>query len=186
VQSSRFYVFTCTLLCCISIAADAYAQENDPDTDVASIRIGTVAVAPQIDGKIEESEWAGAVVVDQQFRQFQPDFGDPSPFLTVVRIAQTKDSIYIAFESLDPEMEQLATAKTQRDGNLGQDDSVGVMLDSFGDQRTAYGFQVNALGTQKDFRIADNGRTSEAPRNKVRNLTRTTPFLPSSPGCFSQ
>jgi len=56
-------------------------------------------------------------------------------------------------------MGRLAAAKTQRDDKLTDDDSITVLLDTFRDQRTAYGFQANALGTQEDFRVADNGRT---------------------------
>jgi hypothetical protein len=37
-----------------------------------------------------------------------------------------------------------------------------VMLDTFADSRTGYGFQTNALATQEDFRIADNGRTIDS------------------------
>jgi hypothetical protein len=160
-QQSKFSVFTWMLLYCFSVAGQAYAQENDPGTDLASLKIGTLVIAPQIDGKIEESEWAGSVVIDQPFIQFQPDHGSPSPFRTVVRIAQTNDMLYVAFEAFDVEIGRLATSQTQRDSHLGHDDSVAILLDTFHDQRTAYGFQTNALGTQRDFRIADNGRTTD-------------------------
>jgi len=129
---------------------------------VASTPIGKLVDPPAIDGQIDEAEWQGAVVIDQPFLQFQPDFGEPSPFRTVVRIAQTESALYIAFEAFDPDMERLSAARTQRDGGLGNDDSVIVMLDPFRDERTAYLFQTNALGTQEDNRIADNGRTIDS------------------------
>ena len=158
-QPFRFSFATFVVVFCLSVTGVIHAQGNNPDTDIASIRIGSLEAAPQIDGKIEESEWAGSAIIDQKFRQFQPDYQDPSPFRTVVRIAQTEDSLYIAFVAYDPEIDRLSDARTQRDSNLGNDDSVGVLFDSFNDKRTAYGFQLNALGTQRDFRIADNGRT---------------------------
>lgn len=125
----------------------------------ASVNIGALATAPDIDGIIEDEEWAGASIIDQPFIQFQPDFGQPSAFRTVVRVAQTETSLFISFAAYDPEMDRLSAARTQRDSGLGRDDSVQVMLDTFGDGRTAYAFQTNALGTQEDERIADNGQT---------------------------
>ena len=108
---------------------------------------------------IDESEWAGAAMIDRPFFQFQPEFGMPSEFRTVVRIAQTESALLVAVEAMDPDIDRLSVARTQRDSGLSRDDSIQVMLDTFGDGRTAYSFQVNALGTQEDERIADNGRT---------------------------
>ena len=76
-----------------------------------------------------------------------------------VRIGQTVSALYVAFEAFDPEPGRIAAAVKQRDGDLDGDDSVSVAFDTFGDQRTAYLFRTNALGTQEDGRIADNGRT---------------------------
>ena len=124
-----------------------------------SIQATSLERAPKIDGSVGEAEWAEARVIDTAFIEITPEFGAESAFRTVVRVGQTEDSIYIAFEAFDPEMSRLAAGITQRDGGLDADDSVSVALDSFGDDRTAYLFRTNALGTQEDSRIADNGRT---------------------------
>jgi hypothetical protein len=118
-------------------------------------------VAPTIDGKIDASEWRSATIVDQPFVQFEPEFGVASPFRTVVRIGQTETALYLAFEAFDPDIERLAAARTQRDSHLDHDDAVAVLLDTFADQRTGYLFGTNALATQLDARIADNGRTED-------------------------
>lgn len=149
----------CLFLLLQSFAGSAWSQHDSPESVSPVVSIGTLAAAPQIDGRIEPSEWDGSAIIDQRFIQFQPDYGSPSPFHTLVRIAQTEDSLYVAFEAFDPEMERLAAARTQRDSRLSRDDSVAVLFDTFLDQRTAYGFQTNGLGTQADFRVADNGRT---------------------------
>ena len=98
-------------------------------------------------------------MLDQPFVQIDPEQGQPSPFRTVVRIGQTETALYVAFEALDREPSRVAAAVTDRDGDLDADDSVALLLDTFLDGRTAYLFQVNALSTQLDGRIADNGRT---------------------------
>lgn len=124
-----------------------------------SVDVAFLEQAPMIDGEIGESEWAGAGLIDQAFTQFEPDFGAASPYRTVVRVGQTATALYVAFEAFDPDPSRLAAAITTRDGRLNADDSVTVALDSFGDNRTAYVFRTNALATQEDGRIADNGRT---------------------------
>lgn len=133
----------------------------------APLGVASLSVAPTIDGEIGDAEWLGAAVADQNFIQIEPAYGEPSPFRTVVRVAQTATALYVAFEALDPEIDRLAAAITQRDAistreansfGIVQDDVVAVLIDPFGDGRTAYIFRTNVLGTQEDGRIADNGR----------------------------
>ncbi len=137
----------------LSLASTAAGQ--------SAVDITSLDEAPVIDGSVDESEWSGAAVIDEHFVQIEPDFGLPSPFRTVVRIAQTSSALYVAFEAYDPEPGRLAAAATQRDGELDFDDSVAVLFDTFADGRTAYLFRTNAIATQQDGRIADNGRTED-------------------------
>ncbi len=146
-----------TVACAVSawcLAATASAQ---PSLDAAFLE-----QAPAIDGEIGESEWSGAGVIDQPFVQIEPEFGETSRFRTRVRVAQTQTALYVAFDAFDPEPSRLAAAISRRDGGLDADDSVTVALDPFGDGRTAYLFRTNALATQEDARVADNGRTVDS------------------------
>jgi hypothetical protein len=124
-----------------------------------SVEIASLVQAPVLDGNIGAQEWSAAAVIDETFVQIEPSFGDASPYRTVVRIGQTDAALYVAFEAFDPEPSRLAAAVRQRDGGLDTDDSVSVAFDTFSDERTAYLFRTNALATQEDGRIADNGRT---------------------------
>lgn len=130
-----------------------------PASAQQAIDVSVLAQAPTVDGNIGASEWSGTVVVDQPFVQNEPAYGEPSPFRTVIHVGQTEAALYVAIEAFDPEPSRLAAASTQRDGDLDRDDSVAVLFDTFGDSRTAYLFRTNALSTQEDGRIADNGRT---------------------------
>jgi len=146
--------FHCVTGCVLIFAAiTGHAQER-PTTQIT-----TLEQAPEIDGRISDDEWRGVPVLDTPFIQFEPETGQPSPFRTVVRIAQTETAIYVAIEAFDPNPERLAAAVTRRDGSMNGDDSVAVLLDTFSDRRTGYVFSTNALATQWDARIADNGRT---------------------------
>ena len=128
--------------------------------DRPSVAITHLEQPPVIDGVIDEAEWAGVAVLDEYFTQIEPEFGEPSPFRTVFRIAQTGSALYVAVDAYDPEIDRVSAAVTKRDGHLTHnDDSITVMVDTFHDQRTAHAFGANVLATQWDASIANNGRT---------------------------
>lgn len=141
--------------------AAAMGSQAVADDAIPSVDVATLDTAPTIDGQIGPGEWSSAGVINEHFVQIRPEFGAPSPFRTVVRVGQNERALYIAIEAFDPDPERLSAATTQRDGDLGSDDSVAVLLDTFADRRTAYLFRTNALGIQEDGRIADNGRTED-------------------------
>ena len=123
-----------------------------------SIEVTRIDVAPVVDGEIGVQEWEGVPVQGRAFVQVEPEHGEPSPFATLIRVAQTADALHVAIEALDPDPDLLSVAATDRDGHMSGDDSLAIMLDTFTDGRTAYVFMTNAIATQMDARIADNGR----------------------------
>jgi len=117
--------------------------------------------APVIDGVLDDEVWATAATVEG-FVQFVPEFGEASPFRTVVLLGATSEALYVAFRSVDSEPGKIAAAITSRDGDLTKDDAVVVLLDTFDNRRTAYYFATNILGVQNDGKVADNGRTVDS------------------------
>ncbi len=117
--------------------------------------------APVIDGVLDEAVWSEAAVAEG-FVQFKPQFGEPSPFRTVVRVGYTGDALYVAFTCFDPRPGEISAAVTSRDGSLDRDDSVAVLIDTLRDRRKAYYFITNTRGVQGDGKVADNGRVVEA------------------------
>ena len=144
---------------CVAVAAVLFVSITGHTAERPTAAVSALEQSPEIDGIISEEEWRGVAILDQPFIQFEPEPGQPSPFRTVVRIAQTETALYVAIEAHDPNPERLAAAITRRDGDMGQDDSVVVMVDTFSDRRTGYLFATNLLATQYDARLADNGRT---------------------------
>jgi hypothetical protein len=149
----RRRLLTATICAAIALAVPAAGDERP------SLAVTWMETPPEIDGLLGEAEWTGVPVDERPFTQFEPDEGRPSSFRTTVRVGQTETALYVAIEAFDPQPERLATAVTRRDGEMGGDDSVAILLDTFSDRRTGYAFSTNALATQWDARIADNGRT---------------------------
>jgi hypothetical protein len=115
--------------------------------------------APIIDGSVGDQEWQAAAKAGN-FMQYEPRRGEPSAFKTEALVLYDSSHIYVALRAWDPEP---ATAQlTQRDAELLGDDAVYLLLDTYHDRQTAYYFMTNALGTQADGRITDDGRNTSA------------------------
>ncbi len=113
---------------------------------------------PAIDGEVDDAEWASAPVFND-FIQFEPRRGEPSPFRTEVRLLYDSAYVYVAFQGWDPDA--LTAQLTRRDADLGNDDVFVLLLDTYRDRQSAYMFAVNPLGTQADARVVNDGRTTD-------------------------
>ncbi|MBM3906777.1 MAG: carbohydrate binding family 9 domain-containing protein, partial [Gemmatimonadetes bacterium] len=112
-----------------------------------------------MDGVVKDDEWKGAPVLGD-FVQFQPERGARSKHRTEVRVLYDSTTLYVAVRASDAE--PVIAQLTRRDASLDQDDAFAVLLDTYGDRQSAYFFAVNALGTQADLRIVNDGRTQDA------------------------
>jgi hypothetical protein len=101
----------------------------------------------RIDGKLDEPQWAQALVVED-LHQYQPyEYSEPSQ-KTKVWIFYTADALYVAafFEESDP---SLISASVLRQGEgLVADDIFSVILDPYLDRRNGYRFTVNPNGVR--------------------------------------
>ena len=106
-----------------------------------------------LDGKLDEPAWHDAPV--QRLVQQSPKPQAPTKFDTEVRIIIGEDRIYFGFICHDPEPERIAVHGMQRDGDLSGDDTVSIVLDTYGDRRTGYFFQINAAAARNDGLISN-------------------------------
>jgi len=74
----------------------------------------------------------------------------PKEFRTEVRVVAANDRLYFGFTCHDPEPKKIAVHTLQRDGDVSGDDSVSIVLDTYGDRRTGYFFQINAAAARVD------------------------------------
>ena len=72
-----------------------------------------------------------------------------------MRVLITPDELYFGFDCSDTEPSRIAIHTMQRDGDVEGDDTVAVILDTYGDRRTGYFFQINAAGARVDGLVAD-------------------------------
>ncbi len=138
----------------LALSVCAVAQTGPP-----SVAVGITTKAPKIDGRIDPVEWADAARIEGLTQQI-PEPGGPHRFPTTVLVMADATHLYFGFLCIDPEPQKIAVHTMRADEDLGGDDTVAVVLDSFGDARTGYFFRVNAAGARQDGLIS---RPTEEP-----------------------
>ena len=85
----------------------------------------------------------GKMTKVSNFIQREPHDGATPAFPTEVYIAYDKDRLYAVFVAFDDEPEKIRANMAPR-GEVFNDDSVNIMIDTFNDQRRAYFFSLHA------------------------------------------
>lgn len=102
-----------------------------------------------LDGALDEPVWErGGVLPD--LTQQSPKAGEPTPYRTEVRVLADSRNLYFGVTCFDPDPRAIAVHTMLRDGDMTGDDRVAIVLDTFGDGRNGYLFQVNANGARVD------------------------------------
>ncbi|MGH8415095.1 MAG: DUF5916 domain-containing protein, partial [Gammaproteobacteria bacterium] len=121
----------------------AFAQAPLPVIE-AGVKTGAIT----LDGVLDEPAWQTAPVMT--LTQQNPHPGAATPFTTTVRILRGKQHIYFGIVCTDPDPAKIAIHTLQRDAGQSSDDNVMIVLDTFGQKKLAYAFQVNAGGAMAD------------------------------------
>src|SRR6266850_3925411 len=144
------------LTCTATVGAQTTATPPPNSHEIVAVQ---ATKPPVIDGEIIEDEWKAAAAVTG-FIQYEPRRGEVSDVRTEAFLLYDTGHLYVAFRAWDAE--PITAELTQRDADLFLDDAVAVVLDTTFDRRSGYYFITNALGTQADGRIADDGRILES------------------------
>ncbi|MYF63458.1 MAG: carbohydrate binding family 9 domain-containing protein, partial [Rhodothermaceae bacterium] len=116
---------------------------------------------PRIDGSLNDAIWTEIDPITE-FTQVWPDEGEVPTELSEVRIAYNRDYLFFAFRFLDEEAHLIRAKNLERGGRNDRDDHAYISLDTYLDKRNAYLFEMNALGTQDDATITDEGLTLDS------------------------
>jgi hypothetical protein len=101
----------------------------------------------KLDGRLDEPVWAAAPVYSQ-FWQMDPEEGKPASQRTDVRVLYDDEFLYVGVRLFDTG--KIIARLGRRDMDLGDSDWFGLMLDSYHDHHTAFGFDVNPAGVRRD------------------------------------
>lgn len=119
-----------------------------------SYQLSKQSTAPTIDGKLDEPMWKLATKVELAYEN-QPGNGVAAKVKTTGYIYQDGESLHIAMIAYDKYPEKIRGALRDHD-KIWRDDNMGIILDTFNDERSGYLFFVNPKGAQSDERINDD------------------------------
>jgi|CXWL01.1.fsa_nt_gi hypothetical protein len=123
-------------------------------------RVPRATGAIVVDGKLDDPAWLHAVEIPLTV-ETRPAENQPATVTTKVYLTYDDRFVYAAFRASDPDPGAIRARLADRD-SAWDDDFVGVVLDTFNDERRAFEFFVNPLGSQMDLFNDDvNGNEDE-------------------------
>ncbi|TMQ02307.1 MAG: hypothetical protein E6J91_52645, partial [Deltaproteobacteria bacterium] len=145
-----------TLLALAMSSAVAHAADVAPTVRAHAVR-RTSAIA--IDGRLDEAAWAAAPKHSGFVQRFPKDASAPS-LETRFAVVYDDDAIFVGVWADDPQPDLIRALLTRRDVDAPAD-AVIVAFDSYHDRRTAYAFQLNAAGVQRDMLLFDDSNMDD-------------------------
>ena len=143
-----------------ALLAGLFAFSPAATADKTPVQIVRASSAIRIDGVLDEAAWSGAAVIDLPV-ETRPAENQPAPVKTECLVTYDDDRLYVAFRAHDPDPSQIRAHLSDRDAAF-DDDFVGIVLDTFNDERRAFEFFVNPLGNQMDlFNVGVSGNEDE-------------------------
>ncbi len=134
--------------------AQLRADDEIPTATTADGRpiymVPLIAAGVRIDGMLDEEAWENALLLELNYEVWPGENVEP-PARTEVLIAYSESHLYVAFRAYDPEPSAIRAHLNDRDSfDTWADDIVGIVFDTFDDERRAFGFYINPLGVQID------------------------------------
>ncbi|GMR14382.1 MAG: hypothetical protein BMS9Abin29_2635 [Gemmatimonadota bacterium] len=118
----------------------------------------------KLDGGLGEDFWADARPIDD-FRQREPDEGDPATERTEVRVVYSADMMIVGIKAFHADPSLIVSRILQRDrvmsrsqfggASFAGDDGVAIVFDPFHDHRNGMIFATNANGAEYDALLTD-------------------------------
>ncbi|MEO5978790.1 MAG: DUF5916 domain-containing protein [Chryseolinea sp.] len=124
---------------------------------------------PVIDGKLSETAWSDAEVLNS-FLQFYPLIGGRPSQPTEVRILYDDFAIYIGIVGHDSTPDGIIATGLERDVYYSSDDHICITLDTYNDKRQAILISSNVLGARFDEEVFDNGNGFNSAYNTFWNV----------------
>ena len=120
-----------------------------------------------VDGVLDEAAWQKAAKIELKF-ETRPGENTPPAVATEAFVTYDAGHLYVAFRAYDPDPSAIRAHVSDRD-NAFNDDFVGIVLDTFNDQRRAFELFVNPLGVQMDMFMDDVSGNEDASWDAIWN-----------------
>jgi hypothetical protein len=117
-------------------------------TGEVDVSVPRIEASAEIDGVLDDEVWARAARMTD-FSQYQPVDGRPAEDPTEVLVWYSPEAIYFGIRATELHGDVIRATSANRD-NIGSEDQIQILLDTYNDSRIAFLFGVNPLGVQAD------------------------------------
>ena len=124
------------------------------------VSLASTDLPVKIDGVLDEAAWQDATAIKVDI-ETEPGENIPARVKTLVYIFENGVNLYVAFDARDPDPGAIRAFLRDRD-SAWHDDFVGIVLDTYNDERRAFEFFVNALGVQMDLTNDDVNKNEDS------------------------
>ena len=148
----------------LSISQDNFLSKRP------SFNANYIEKSPEIDGNILSDKVWKSINSIGPFIQTKPLLGIPSSEKTDVKIAFSKDKMFVGVICYDSSPGTLVVSDSRRDANLDNDDSFLFIIDTYNDQQNGFLFGTNSAGMEYDAQIDNEGvgnRTAQRQQGGV-------------------
>ncbi len=143
----------------VMVSSELSAQNNPNANDHPEPKhVPLINAEFKIDGEMNEPEWQQALIIPLA-TETSPAENIPAKVKTNAYFIDRGNSLLIGFIAEDSEPEKIRAFLRDRDAAF-DDDFVGVLLDTYNDERRALEFFVNPLGVQMDLIQSGNNEDS--------------------------
>jgi hypothetical protein len=129
------------------------AQDTTVSPAKRTFRVESTQEEIKVDGLLNEAVWQKSPTFTLDY-ETRPGDNSPAAVKTEMWVTFSQSHLYVAARAYDPHPENIRARLTDRDRAF-QDDFVGVVLDTFNDERRAFEFFVNPFGVQMDLSQSD-------------------------------
>jgi hypothetical protein len=145
------------LLCVLAAVVPSAGFAQSAPRPAPTVRAYRLQQPLHVDGKLDEEIYRSTPAITD-FVQQEPDEFKPATERTEAWIFFDNGNLYIAARNWESHPERRVANEMRRDtSQLRQNDTFGVLLDTFHDKRNGYIFYANAIGGLADSQVTDEG-----------------------------
>ncbi len=130
-----------------------FSQEKSKKLYLAEKSTAAVVIDGNLDEPIWDGKWEGGFVQREPYENAKPSQD------TQFKIFTDNENIFVGIKAFDTAPDSIVSRLSRRDKMDG--DAVGIMFDSYHDQRTAFAFFVSASGVKTDEIFSDDGASED-------------------------
>ena len=122
--------------------------------------VGSLQGKLEFDGVLNEPFWRTAASIDS-LTMVEPHVNQPASLRTIVKIVTDNKNIILGIVCYD-DPEAITAYSKARDVDLGDEDHIKFVFDTYRDERNGFVFAVNPFGARYDALVADRGEGENA------------------------